>query len=222
MVKRRSTRPRRRYGKYARMGYRKVGRTLGSVHRFKETVQIGSLTAPPSSSGSGRISFQISDLTSWAQYKELFDLYKITGVKIKLVPKWNTSSPDELSATLTGGMLPTFYAAVNRSPYVPPPGSIGDILNDDGVKIIRVTRPMNFYIPCPKPDITNEGGNIPFQFGVSKKFQPWLTTGGNSQTVNQENVTHYGLRWYMENGSGNHEVVVDCYLTYYFTMKEQN
>lgn len=193
-----------------------------AVHRFKETCQIGSISAAGSSDQGGRIMFQISDLNNWTSFKSLFDLYKITGVRVKLVPKWSMSSADVSNSLGTAGNLPMLYIAQNRDPYVPAPGNIGDILNDDGCKIIRVTKPITLYVPSPKPDITNAGGNIPFQFGTGKKWQPWLTTGGNSQTVNQENVSHYGLRWWLANGNGSHEVDLDVYLTYYFTMKEQD
>lgn len=220
-------RPRRVGGARMRMrGARRYGparRTLlTGVHRFKETVQIASITAPGSGNTPGRLGFQISDLTNWVYFKSLFDLYKITAVKLKLVPKWNMSSADTTNAGLAAGNLPMLYIAANRDPYVPASINIGDVINDDTCKIIRVTKPINLYLSNPKPDITNEGGNIPFQFGVSKKFQPWLTTGGNNQTVNQENTTHYGFRYWLANGNGLHEVDLDCYVTYYFTMKEQD
>lgn len=207
-------------GARARMGARKT--LFTGVHRFKEVVQQPSIFAPASGNQSGVLKFTISELVNWANYKELFDLYKITGVKLKLIPKWNMSSADSVNAGIGAGNLPMLYIAANRDPYVPAPVNIADILNDDTCRIIRVTRPINLYLSCPKPDITNEGGNIPLQFGVSKKFQPWLTTGGNLQTVNQENTSHYGFRWLLANGNGLHEADLDVYVTYYFTMKEQD
>lgn len=220
-----NTTRRRRVGlrRAGMVGYRKRIFRGGNVHRFKEIVQQSSITAGANNNTSGRISFTISNLTNWAQYKELFDLYKITGVKVKIVPKFNMSSADAVGVGgAANGQLPMLYIAPNRDPYAPDPVSAADVLNDDGVKIIRVQNPINLYLSNPKPDITNEGGNIPFQFGVSKRFQPWLTTGGGSQTVDQENVTHYGFRWWMANGNGNYQAVLDVYVTYYFTMKEQN
>lgn len=205
------------------VGYRKRILRGGNVHRFKEIVQQASLVAGANNDTAGKINFTISNLTNWAQYKELFDLYKITGAKVKIVPKFNMSSADAVGVGgAASGQLPMLYIASNRDPYTPTPVSAADVMNDDQCKIIRVERPINLYLSNPKPDITNEGGNIPFQFGVSKRFQPWLTTGGGSQTVNQENTTHYGYRWWLANGNGNYQCVLDVYVTYYFTMKEQN
>lgn len=193
-----------------------------TVHRFHEIVQQNTLACVGSSNAAGIIKFQISDLTNWAYYQQLFDLYKITAVKVKLVPKWSTSDVAVPNSSGTaGGSLPMLYIAENRDPYVPAPASAADVLNDDQCKILRLTAPMNLYLKSPKPDITNGGGNIPMQFGVGSKYQPWLTTGGNSQTVNQENVSHYGFRWWIANG-GNYEVDIDVYITYFFSLKESD
>lgn len=208
-----------------RMRQRKVltrARNAPSVYRFKEMVQIGSLTAGAATDGTGRIAFKISDVTNWPHFKTLFDLYKITAVGVKLIPKWNVSDASIANASAAAGNLPMLYIAANRDPYVPAPVNAADVLNDDSCKIIRLTRPVNLFLKSPKPDITNGAGSIPLQFGVGSKFQPWLCTGGNLQTVDQENVYHYGFRWYISNGNGQLECNVDVYLTYYFSMKEQD
>lgn len=222
MNRRRRAPLRKRYVPKTRKMYR-LPYPAGNVHRFKEIVQQASLAAGANNDTSGVLKYTISNLTNWSQYKQLFDLYKITGVKVKIVPKFNVSSADAVGVGgASNGQLPMLYIAHNRDPYAPAPASAADVLNDDGCKIIRMSRPINLWLSCPKPDITNEGGNIPFQFGVGKKFQPWLTTGGGNQTVDQENVSHYGHRWWLANGNGNYQVVLDVYVTYYFTMKEQN
>lgn len=200
---------------------RKV-RGVKPFHTFKERVQIASITAGANNNTSGILKYQISDLTNWQAYQGLFDLYKITGVGVKLVPKWNSSDANQPGALNQMGTLPMLYIAPNRDPYTPVPANAADVLNDDYCKIIRLSRPVNLFIKSPKPDITNGAGSIPFQFGTTRPFQPWLTTGGGNQSVNQENVSHYGHRWYIANGNGNFECVVDVYLTYYFTMKESN
>lgn len=184
--------------------------------------QITSLTAPAVANGQGVMKFQILDLNNFPSYRNLFDLYKITGVKIKIIPRFNVSETATPNATGQAGTLPVLYIAPNRDPYVPAPVSAADILNDDQCKVIRLTRPINMYLKSPKPDITNGAGSIPLQFGTGKAFQPWLTTGGGGQTVDQSNVSHYGYRWFLSNGNGLQEVVLDVYATYYFAMKEQD
>lgn len=216
---------RRRYARMPRRSLRTYNPLRKSVHWFKEMCQITSIVgtaATPASSGI--MTFKLNDLQNAGSFKALFDLYKITGVKLKLVPRFSTSDAIGTNAGGSMGNLPVLYIAPNRDPFVPAPTSIGDILNDDGCKVIRLTKPVNLYLKSPKAVLldTSEQQNIlPFQFGTAKAFQPWLTTGGNSQIVDQSNIQHYGYRWVINNQAGA-DCVLDVYATYYFTCKEQD
>lgn len=224
----------RRMGRKYRVA-RRVGKKSGGrgfrpyakkVHWFKEVAQIANgISANAGSNGTGVMTFKLDDLNNQANFAALFDLYKITGVKIKIVPRFNVSDPTTVAnANTQAGTLPMLYIAENRDPYVPAPINVADILNDDGVKVIRLTRPINLWLKSPKPLISGGNGveSIPMQFGTGRAFQPWLTTGGNGQTVSQIAVPHYGFRWLLNNGVGNFTVVCDVYATYYFAMKEQD
>lgn len=224
---------RRKYAKRSKLGRRRAvmmgrskvapGRLLANpnVHRFKETCQIASLSVTPGFSA-GIINFKITDLENWPSFRQLFDLYKLTGVKLKIIPKMNVSEATIVNPNSQMGNLPTLYIASNRDPYVPQPATVGDILNDDGVKIIRLTRPINLWLSSPKVDLLDSAGQtVALQFGTSKAFQPWLTTGGNAQLIDQSNLAHYGFRWGATNPSAT-EAVLDVYATYYFALKEQD
>lgn len=195
------------------------------VHWFKEMCQLTSMVGPAATpAASGWLSFKLNDLQNAGSFKLLFDLYKLTGVKLKIVPRMNTSDAIGTNAGGSMGNLPVLYIAPNRDAYVPAPISIGDILNDDGCKVIRLTKPVNLYIKSPKAVITDNSDQkniVPFQFGTGRAFQPWLTTGGNSQIIDQSDVPHYGFRWVINNQAGS-DVVLDVYATYYFAMKEQD
>lgn len=228
MLRRKRGGMRRRGGKrYVGARRRRAGvRVLAKkTHWFKETTQLPSISALANNNGAGVMTFKLNDLNNAPSFKLLFDLYKLTGVKIKIVPKVNVSDATTVAnANGQAGTLPMLYIAENRDPYVPAPISIADILNDDGVKIIRMTKPINLYIRAPKPRVFTSAGTdeIPLQFNVGSKWQPWLTTGGNGQVVDQSGTEHYGFRWYISNGVGNFEQVFDVYATYYFAMKEQD
>lgn len=139
----------------------------------------------------------MASLVNIVNLRGLFDLYKITGFKVTFIPTHNVS---DFSAG-GGSGIPMLYVAPNRDPYVPAPTTVGDILNDDGVKIVRFTKPFSYYIKNPKPDILDKNGNsLPWQLNSTfSMLQPWLTTGGNLQTVDQSTVKHYGLRWFVDN-----------------------
>lgn len=227
--RRRGVKPRRKaarqYGMLRRMKYGRAGRTglAKSVHWFKEMAQTHSLTGSTGNS-TGQMTFALSDLQNIPSIQNLFDLYKITGVKVKIIPRFNVSDVNApLNVSGQMGTLPVLYIAPNRDPYVPAPTGIGDILNDDGCKVIRLTKPVNLFLKSPKALITLPGGtpSLPLQFNVGSKWQPWLTTGGGGQTIDQSAVSHFGYRWVINNPSSV-ECVLDVYTTYYFCCKEQD
>lgn len=228
---RKSSGVRRRMRKYR--GLRKVYKSGGrkgvrpyakATHWFKESCQIASLSAAAGGFAGQLMTFKLNDLNNAASFKALFDLYKLTGVKVKIVPKFNVSDPTSVANHNTqAGTLPMLYIAPNRDPYVPAPINAADILNDDGCRIIRLTRPINLYLKAPKAQVTTGGGDqVPMSWGVGSKWQPWLTTGGNGQSIDQSGIEHFGYRTLIENGVGNFDVVLDVYATYYFAMKEQD
>lgn len=203
-------------------GVRLIRRRIygGQVHRFIEKTQLPSIGVSAGSSAPGVITYKLNDLTNAASFKSLFDLYKLTGVKLTFIPLFNTSQTSDLNTLSQAGTLPMLYVAPNRDPYVPAPTSVADILNDDGCKIIRLTKPVSMYIKSPKPNLlTDSGAAIPLQTNVSTQF--WLTTGGNGQVVDQSSVPHHGHRFFLTNNATS-EVVIQVYAKYYFAMKEQD
>lgn len=193
------------------------------VHKFKETcIYPGGLNVNANTTNNGIITFGLNDLTNAVSFKALFDLYKITGVKVRINPRWTTTDPLAAANGLAG--LPVLYISENRDPYVPAPASIGDILNDDGVKILRLNKPYTMFLRNPKANILDlSGTSIPMQFNSSKAMlQPWLTTGGNNQSCDQSSVIHYGYRWFLDNNLCQGQLNVEVFYTLYFSMKEQD
>lgn len=202
---------------------RKLARARGNtlVHKFKEWYDGGITTIGALTAQGYVLSTQVASLNNWGSLVNLFDLYKITGMKVTFIPSHNTS--DFTSGTGSG--IPMLYVAPNRDPYVPAPVSVADILNDDGVKIIRFTKPVSFYLKNPKADIlTKTGESLPFQFNSSSTaLQPWLCTGGNSSTIDQSQLKHYGFRYYVDNSLNTAQPFIwQICVKLYVTLKEQD
>lgn len=199
----------------------RLARGLGGVHRFKEWYDGGTITLAAGTTQGYTLTTQAASLGNWGSYRGLFDLYKITGMKLTLVPTHNSS---DYSAGVGSG-IPMLYIAPNRDPFTPAPLSVPDILNDDGVKIIRFTKPVSFYLKNPKADIQDaSGSSVPMQFNASSKaLQPWLTTGGNNQTIAQDTLKHYGFRYFVDNVINTAQPFQwAVYVKLYFSMKEQD
>lgn len=225
----------RKYGK-RKMGrgkkmYRRRGlRKAKSVHYFKEMFRTTDITVAGVSSTQGVLSCNIAQLTNQAQFRGLFDLYKITGIKWKFLYKYNSAESATPSAA-----IPTLYTAINRDPFVPAPTSTADILNDDTCRIHRCDGLLGkggIYVKSPKPDMSAlvTSGGVPtgglvtqqWNLGVGSRNQYWLTTGGNGQALDQSQVNHYGLRYVLDNSGNSQAQVVEVYATLYFSMKEQD
>lgn len=204
---------------------RKVGRigvaTGSGTHWFKERTQLLSIGVAPGANATGVMTFKLTDLLNANNFVALFDLYKLKKVSIKLVPLVNSSDASTgTNAAGQVGTLPMLFIAPNHDPYVPPPATVGDVLNDDGCRVIRLDRPTTLTISNPKPNIVdNTGDLLPIMFNT--KTQPWLTTGGNSQIIDQSGVPHYGFRYVLTNNAVA-DLTVGVYATYYFCMKEQD
>lgn len=221
----RRRRPARRY-----RGRRKVfkGKSSGpnpmtlGVHRFKETCMLTDWSCAAGSTQFGIQTYKLNDLFSSTQFKGLFDLYKITGVKLTIIPRFNVASVEEATSGTGGsvGQLPMLYIAPNRSAWSTAPTSIQDILNDDGVKVMTLNKKVSFYLNSPAPRIVDGAGTgVPIQF--NNNTRPWLTTGGNGQDADQSGVGYYSHRWAISN-LGTSGVYADVYATYYMAFKEQD
>lgn len=228
-MRRRGTRKPRKYARLRRYGFRRrlvrLRPALRVVHKFKETCLYSGtpISAPANSTTVGLMAFSLNMLANATSFKSLFDLYKITGVKVRIVPRWNTSDPLASQNGIAG--LPMLYIAENRDPYVGAPANVVDVLNDDGVKIIRLDKPVTMFLKNPKAEIFDGSGNtLPFQFNSSKSYlQPWLTTGGNAQAIDQSNLNHFGYRWVLDNSLNSATTTtLDTFITLYFSMKEQD
>lgn len=190
------------------------------VHRFKETCLLPAWSCSAASTQAGVQSYKLNDIFNSSQFKNIFDLYKITGVKLRIVPRYNQASVAESTVGPNLNELPMLYIAPNRSAWSTAPTSVQDILNDDGVKIVRLEKPVTFYLNSPAPRIVDGAGTgVPIQF--NNNIRPWLTTGGNAQDADQSGVGYYSHRWLIDNRNTN-GIYVDVYATYYMTFKEQD
>lgn len=180
-------------------------RVFGSrVYNFMEPyTDFGAniINVPATTNSGGVMKFSVNQLTNWTSYQSLFDLYKINKVQIKILPLANSSEINQTGVGPGQSALPLLYIAPNRDYYVPAPSSVADIVNDDGVRVIRLERPTTLTLKYPRPAVVDASGNA-IQYGIMPNFlSQWLTTGGNAQSLNQSDVPYYGFRWFCENNN---------------------
>lgn len=199
------------------------------VHKFKEWVQLPDLTCPAGAVQGGVLSPSIDQLTNWTSYRALFDVYKVVGIKFKFLPQFNTAYVSNgLSPGTSQGTLPFMYMEISHDPWAPAPATVNDILNTDGLTIKRLERPFNKYVKAPVPIVswTDASGVVSQQTIInnnSASQRQWLTTGGNTQKIDQSASPHYGLRYLLDNQyNTDYNLQFRVFACFYFIMKEQD
>lgn len=205
---------------------RKIRRSvLGkTVYRFAEKALAPSSTINVASNatGGGTLQFNFNMLANHLAYTSLFDLYKIDKVTVKIVPWANVAISGAVGGGVGGQALPVLYIAPNKDFYVPPPTSSVDVLNDDGCRVISMSRPVTFTIYKPRPEVVDQSGNS-INYGIlPNKVTQWLSTGGNGQKVDQTNVNYFGYRWWVDNTPNSAPFIPTIIYTIHFSMKERD
>lgn len=197
-----------------------------TVHKFTECIQGPDLVCGAATQAFGLMTWSLATLTHYSSYQQLFDLMKLDSVTVKLVPTVNVA---DVNGTATPLGLANLYIAPNRDPNVDAPVSVFDVMNDDGVQILRLDRPFEFTVSKPKPFLTARNPATGLDVGVI----PWVPSGdvwlnntlgpgaGGSGLINS-NAPYYGARWAIENAGSVGSVQVRAYYTFHFSCKEQD
>lgn len=209
----------RRKGQQLQRVYRPFEPT---VQRFKEIVELNDIQLKGNQFNGGLLTFKLADLTNLSVYQNMFDFFRIVGVKLQLIPNYNS-----LDLTVTGAnQLPTIFIAPYRDPWMLAPTNVTNTMELDGCKALRLTNPKKMYLRNPTPQLIYAGqGNVaPYVLSNPKLF--WLGTG-NNHTANGGDGTgfaHHGYQWSCDLTGYNLaiDLNVKVIATYYVKFKEQN
>lgn len=157
----------------------------------------------------GNLLVQISNIAQLAQYSSLYTKYRILKATFYWLPSYVAHDENQAIVNAAGGQAWTGMGrvtyAVNDSPAVALPANEGQVLQDNGVKIVPMKSKLT--MSCrPKPDCLDANGVR-------------LTTGQfiNFATAGPDAV-HYGITyWYTQYGGGGvstNPVDIFCRLTF--------
>lgn len=227
--------PTMRYSGGMSKKYKLPMNVTGGIYKFSEKVSLGlnsatSIgpkinTASLTQSG-GLITFKVTDLLNWTSYQNLFDLFKIDRVDLQIIPQCNVAQTYLVGAT--GGaasQIPQLYIAPNRDFFVPAPTSGPDLLNDDGALVLYMDKPRTLTIWQPRAAVVDEKAPtaVSANIGVfDSKTQQWLSTGGNTQAVDQSGSQYYGFRWWCDNTQNGGPFIPTIIATYHVSFKERD
>ena len=158
--------------------------------------------------------FTAGDVGGFQDFADIFDEYKITGVKVTFRPAY-----DNVHNVAGVGALaqPQAYAHVvkdNASTVVPAStytqGNMNTFLENQGVKTYTLNKPFSIYTPLKVSDALLGGG-------TSTRFisAPWIRT-------NETGVSHRGFHIFLQQNSfstGNTNIKLDTFYTFYIKFR---
>lgn len=153
------------------------------------------------------LQFKLSSVIDPTDLTQLFDRYKIVGVKLKIHYLQNASFIPGYSN------LPTLYSAFDGDDATPPPTSLGVVSKGYcKSRVLNANRPMSVYI---KPRVTKEIYNSALTTGYSSEKACWLD-------CNSADVPHYGLKMWLSDWVGGHDNnnAIRIQPTYYLAMRD--
>jgi hypothetical protein len=180
---------------------RRRGGAMGGrgVYRFKRTAFYSGLIAGSITQDvSGALIGQLSQVPGYTEFVNMYDEYKITGIKWKFMPRANSAE-----AGTNQGLIKLF-TAIDRNDLNPP--TIQDILQYSSLKITPSNRTHTRYI---KPTVINFANQTALGSGYMSN-RGWLST--DSPTV-----AHYGLKYLLQqlaSGAQSYDLIVEYHLAF--------
>jgi len=128
--------------------------------------------------------FRLGNISAPGDFQALYDQYKITGVKVQIIPLSDSATSQ------SSGFLPTLYWARDNDSAATAPTTEASLRERQDVKVARLTGPRSIYISAPKQmiDVGVQGGVSL----ISRNSTGWVD-------CNDQNVMHNGLVMWFKN-----------------------
>lgn len=135
-----------------RVPSRKRGNPYRAVHKFKRTTaSFGSLTTDGITPVLVGFNFSFNDIPGNSEFTSLFDFYKITGIRVRVMPFSQDGSESTLATY--NSYNPPMYFAVDTSDGSAPV-SVDAVLEYDTLKIGWLWKGIDFYFKPKFSDAT--------------------------------------------------------------------
>lgn len=190
--------------RYSRRPRRQLTRKR-PIHSFKRKVD-STLTIDNASDTQQSWVFKLSDLPNASEFTDLFDSYRINGVRVELKPRFN--SVDVSNA----GMAP-IYTVIDRNDnaYLT---SVDEALQYETCKVHKMTQNIKRYF---KPSILSTAYSLNSETTLGLQlWNRWIST---STIDGGDTIAYLGLKLFTPSNGLANTVVYDVITTYYFQCK---
>lgn len=187
---------------------RPIGRTIvtkklmgSKVHYFKRTAfYSGMIAGSTLLDVGGALVFQLNSLPNYTEFTNLFDMYRINGVKVTFMPRGNSAEVG------TNQGIVKLFSAIDYDDNTTP-ASLSEILQYETLKTTNSTRDHKRYI---KPKLAR----VLYQAGASNAY------GAGTGWIDCSNpqVPHYGMKYVLQQLPAGAQSY-DCKITFYLAFK---
>ena len=183
------------------------------MHYFKRSCLLDNISVTDSVMHVGKM-FRLQDVPSYADFTNLFDQYKICGIKLRFVFNKNSSDAGVNAAPLNQ-FLPNIYTVIDYDDGTAlSGGNANTYLEYSNCHVNRLDRPFKRYF---RPHIAEGAyGGVAFTRYANKK-SCWLDTDSTD-------VEHYGAKYFIDGGmmGGSGTVIIgklQVFATFYIACK---
>lgn len=144
--------------------------------------------------------------------QELYDYYRIDGIKLEFYPQWNSASGVNGQPEI--GLARLTHAVDSNTGF--PPANEGDLLQNHNAKSPLFTRVIKKYFKVqPQTLVAGAPGNPGQATNPDRMRNFWLET-------RDPTVPHYGIHWIAQTLAGvAGETSYRVLVTFYMTLKGQ-
>lgn len=180
------------------------------VHHFKRTAELipiqGATASGVPIDTLGSLVFSIGLVPNVSEFSQLYDMYKINGIKLKLVPAQTGS---DLNAPATAQYMPDLWTVIDYDDGNTP--TKNDLLQYPGLKVTRGNQVHSRYF---KPAVSAEIYRSAVTTSYAPKWKQWLDFAVTD-------VPHYGIKYFAHAASSAAGLppAWRCYATFYFSCR---
>lgn len=152
------------------------------------------------------VSFKLNDLPNSTEFTNLYDLYSIRAIKIKLMPRFSQVSSD--STSIGVNEMPNIVSCIDYDD-ASAPTSMDEVLQYGNHRIHRGNSVITRYF---KPALAQQVFQSATSTGFTAKKREWVNSDYPA-------VPHYGFKVFVP-PTQNVTFVYDMYIEYFLAMKQ--
>jgi len=208
-MRRRFKRSRRRFKRRSRRTFKKRSRSrkwagykITSIKRSINTTYTGPTASAPNGVG-GANYYTLADVPNVGEFLNLFDNFRITGIKLKFFPPW-------IDSTSTSTNIGQFYYAFDNDSAAAPT-SITDLQQYPNHHSRSLnSQPFTFFFRPRAVNLLSTSS----VYGIAPKGQ-WV------DTVSSSGAQYFGFRWWWQETGGisTYSLTMPVEQTYYLQFK---